>query len=40
VLSVYGRDFSDTTPIRTPIRGVILGGGRRQLSVTVDVDPI
>ena len=30
----YGRDFSDVTPIR----GVILGGGKHQLAVAVDVD--
>jgi transglutaminase-like putative cysteine protease len=32
----WGRDFSDVTPMR----GVILGGGRHQLSVGVDVIPI
>jgi transglutaminase-like putative cysteine protease len=30
----YGRDFDDVTPIR----GVILGGGSHQVSVSVDVD--
>lgn len=33
VTVAYGRDFGDVTPIR----GVILGGGRHQLSVAVDV---
>ena len=32
----HGRDFGDVTPMR----GVILGGGRHQLSVGVDVIPI
>jgi transglutaminase-like putative cysteine protease len=31
----HGRDFADVTPIR----GVILGGGTHQLSVSVDVSP-
>lgn len=30
----FGRDFSDVTPLR----GVILGGGRHQLDVSVDVE--
>lgn len=30
----FGRDFSDVTPLR----GVILGGGRHQLEVSVDVE--
>ncbi|HEX7480928.1 MAG TPA: transglutaminase family protein [Polyangiales bacterium] len=33
VTVAYGRDFSDVTPIR----GVILGGGKHQLRVAVDV---
>jgi transglutaminase-like putative cysteine protease len=33
VTIAYGRDFGDVTPIR----GVILGGGRHQLAVSVDV---
>jgi transglutaminase-like putative cysteine protease len=36
VTVAFGRDFSDVTPMR----GVILGGGQHQLSVSVDVDPI
>jgi transglutaminase-like putative cysteine protease len=32
----FGRDFGDVTPLR----GVILGGGRHQLRVVVDVAPI
>jgi transglutaminase-like putative cysteine protease len=32
----FGRDFSDVTPLR----GVILGGGRHQLEVLVDVEEI
>ena len=32
----FGRDFGDVTPLR----GVILGGGRHQLNVVVDVAPI
>lgn len=32
----YGRDFSDVTPVR----GVILGGGRHDLTVSVDVEPL
>ena len=31
-----GRDFGDVSPLR----GVILGGGSHQLSVTVAVEPI
>ena len=34
VTLAYGRDFSDVTPLR----GVILGGGRHQLEVLVDVE--
>jgi transglutaminase-like putative cysteine protease len=33
VVVAHGRDFSDVTPVR----GVILGGGRHQLRVSVDV---
>lgn len=36
VIVAYGRDFGDVTPVR----GVILGGGRHRLRVTVDVSPI
>lgn len=32
----WGRDFSDVSPIR----GVILGGGRQELKVAVDVSPL
>jgi transglutaminase-like putative cysteine protease len=32
----YGRDFSDVTPVR----GVILGGGRHALRVSVDVSEV
>ncbi len=32
----YGRDFGDVTPMR----GVLLGGGQHQLSVSVDVAPL
>jgi len=32
----YGRDYSDVTPMR----GVILGGGRHVLSVAVSVEPV
>ena len=32
----WGRDFGDVSPLR----GVILGGGRHQLSVTVAVEPV
>jgi transglutaminase-like putative cysteine protease len=31
----WGRDFSDVTPVR----GVIMGGGRHDLWVSVDVSP-
>lgn len=34
VTLAFGRDFSDVTPLR----GVILGGGRHQLEVSVDVE--
>lgn len=34
VTLAFGRDFSDVTPLR----GVILGGGRHSLEVSVDVD--
>jgi transglutaminase-like putative cysteine protease len=36
VAVAWGRDFGDVSPLR----GVILGGGRHQLSVTVAVEPI
>jgi transglutaminase-like putative cysteine protease len=36
VVVAYGRDFDDVTPMR----GVLLGGGRHQLTVSVDVAPI
>jgi transglutaminase-like putative cysteine protease len=32
----YGRDFGDVTPLR----GVIMGGGRHELRVVVDVQPL
>jgi len=35
VVVAWGRDFSDVTPIR----GVILGGGRHTVTVSVDVVP-
>jgi transglutaminase-like putative cysteine protease len=36
VTIAYGRDFGDVTPVR----GVILGGGRHRLRVSVDVAPL
>lgn len=36
VAVAWGRDFGDVSPLR----GVILGGGKHQLSVTVAVEPI
>lgn len=36
ILVAYGRDFADVTPMR----GVLLGGGRHQLHVSVDVSPV
>ena len=36
VAVAWGRDFGDVSPLR----GVILGGGKHQLSVTVRVDPV
>ena len=36
VVVAYGRDFEDVTPMR----GVLLGGGRHQLHVSVDVAPV
>ena len=36
VTVAFGRDFADVTPIR----GVILGGGQHQVSVSVDVRPL
>ena len=32
----WGRDYADVSPVR----GVILGGGRHGLSVSVDLDPL
>ena len=32
----YGRDFSDVTPCK----GVILGGGRHEVKVSVDVQAV
>jgi transglutaminase-like putative cysteine protease len=36
IVVAYGRDFGDVTPMR----GVLLGGGRHQLRVSVDVGPV
>jgi transglutaminase-like putative cysteine protease len=36
VAVAWGRDFGDVSPLR----GVILGGGKHQLSVTVLVEPV
>jgi transglutaminase-like putative cysteine protease len=36
VTVAHGRDFSDVTPLK----GVILGGGRHEVRVSVDVDPV
>jgi transglutaminase-like putative cysteine protease len=36
VTVAFGRDFSDVTPMR----GVILGGGKHQLRVAVDVGEV
>jgi transglutaminase-like putative cysteine protease len=36
IVVAYGRDFGDVTPMR----GVILGGGRHELIVGVDVTPV
>jgi len=36
VAVAWGRDFGDVSPLR----GVILGGGKHQLSVTVVVEPV
>lgn len=36
IVVAYGRDFSDVTPLR----GVILGGGRHKLDVAVTVTPL
>jgi transglutaminase-like putative cysteine protease len=36
VTIAHGRDFSDVTPLK----GVILGGGKHEVRVAVDVDPI
>jgi len=32
----WGRDFGDVSPLR----GVILGGGRHKIEVSVDVSPV
>jgi transglutaminase-like putative cysteine protease len=36
VTVAYGRDFSDVSPVR----GVLVGSGRHQLQVAVDVVPV
>jgi transglutaminase-like putative cysteine protease len=36
VTLAYGRDYSDVTPVR----GVIIGGGRHSVRVSVDVAPV
>jgi transglutaminase-like putative cysteine protease len=36
VTVAYGRDYGDVTPVR----GVIVGGGRHAVRVSVDVAPI
>jgi transglutaminase-like putative cysteine protease len=36
VTIAHGRDFSDVTPLK----GVILGGGRHEVRVAVDVDVV
>jgi hypothetical protein len=36
VAVAWGRDFGDVSPLR----GVIVGGGKHQLSVTVAVEPV
>lgn len=36
VTVAHGRDFSDVTPVK----GVILGGGRHEVRVSVDVEPL
>ena len=36
VTVAHGRDFSDVTPLK----GVILGGGRHEVRVSVDVEPL
>ncbi len=36
ILLTWGRDYDDVSPIK----GVILGGGRHSMSVSVDVEPI
>jgi len=35
VILAWGRDFSDISPLR----GVLLGGGEHQLTVSVDLEP-
>jgi transglutaminase-like putative cysteine protease len=36
VAVAWGRDFGDVSPLR----GIILGGGRHELSVNVSVEPV
>jgi transglutaminase-like putative cysteine protease len=36
IVVAWGRDFSDVSPLR----GVVLGGGRHTLAVSVDVAPV
>jgi transglutaminase-like putative cysteine protease len=36
VTLAWGRDFQDVSPLR----GIILGGGRHSLRVNVDLDPV
>jgi transglutaminase-like putative cysteine protease len=36
VTLAWGRDFGDVSPLR----GIILGGGRHSLRVNVDLDPV
>ena len=36
VTLAWGRDFQDVSPLR----GIILGGGRHALRVNVDLDPV
>lgn len=36
VVLAWGRDYADVSPVR----GIILGGGRHSLSVSVDLDPL
>jgi len=36
VTLAWGRDFTDVSPLR----GIILGGGRHSLKVGVDLEPV